>query len=267
MQTFELDYANMIAEIYLDGNNRATRNGITRSLFGMSLELEMPDGCFPLIQGRKMYPKGILGELAAMLRGPKHVNDFKKWGCNYWDLWANEDGSLKVDYGNAWLDFNGVNQLEQLKDKLLNNPTDRRMIVSGWRPDRLDSLSLPCCHYSYQFYVQDNKLSMIWTQRSVDMMIGLPSDIVFAYAWMLAIGNEFGLKPGKLKMDFGDCHIYEEHLIDARKYLDNVTTLHFQAVLYEYLGLPGTDFCLFQPDFVNLGPYKHCDAIKFELKG
>ena len=66
------------------------------------------------------------------------MEDFEKFGCNYWKTWADENGKLVLDYGNAWFDFNGVDQIAALRKALKTNPTDRRMIVSAWRPDRLD---------------------------------------------------------------------------------------------------------------------------------
>ena len=97
------------------------------------------------------------------------------------------------------------------------------MIVSSWRPEALDRLSLPCCHYAYQFYVRDNKyLDMIWIQRSVDMMIGLPSDIVLTKLMVDCLANQVGYLPGIIKMDLGDCHIYEPHIDNARNYVERV---------------------------------------------
>ena len=268
MQQFEVDYANIIKDILMTGATKETRNGLTKSVFGRSLVISNIDSHFPLIQGRKMYPRGILGELAAMLRRPTHIDDFKAWGCNYWDLWADETGELTVDYGNAWFDFDGFNQIADLKDKLANNPDDRRMLINSWRPNRLEDLSLPCCHYSYQFYVANNTISMIWTQRSVDMMIGLPSDIVFAAAWLIAIANEFGFKPGTIKMDLGDCHVYSEHVNGALTYVDRVLENGriMQTCRYKLNADPGKDFCDFVPEDIKLGFYDSYEAIQFKLK-
>ena len=269
MRPFETAYATLIQAIMAAGTKKQTRNGETKSLFGMSLEVDGLDLAFPIIQGRMMYPKGVLGELAAMLRKPKCIGDFEAWGCNYWKKWADEDGSINVDYGNAWFDFDGVDQIAQLKDKLKNNPNDRRMIISGWRPHKIDELSLPCCHYSYQFYVADGRLSMIWTQRSVDMMIGLPSDIIFAAAWLIAIANEFGLKPGKIKFDLGDCHVYEEHYNGAYEYISRVLLSGWRPQRYATYRLTapkGKDFCQFEPNDILLNIFDNAGPIKLELK-
>lgn len=267
MQVFEHDYAELLRQILAYGTNKEGRNGRTKSCFGMSLVIDDLDTCFPIIQGRKMFPKGVLGELAAMLRKPKCIQDFRDWGCNYWDLWANKDGSINVDYGNAWFDFEGVDQIADLKDKLANNPDDRRMIINSWRPHKLPDLSLPCCHYSYQFYVRKGYIDMIWTQRSADMMIGVPSDIVFAAAWLIAIANEFGFTPGKIKMDLGDCHIYEEHIDGAYEYINRVNTREVKRhPAYTLTSPRGKDFCKFEPTDILLNEFDSLPAIKLELK-
>ena len=177
------EYPNLIRKILKEGSLRHTRAGNTLSIFGEMLKIDISVG-LPITRGRKLYVKPILGELAALLRGPKSIEDFKKFGCNYWDSWADQEGKLNLDYGNAWRNFNGVDQLKDLVTTLKTNPTDRRMIITGWRPDNLKSLSLPCCHLLYQWYVREDKfLDMIWYQRSVDVMVGLPSDIVLASVW------------------------------------------------------------------------------------
>jgi thymidylate synthase len=268
MQKFEKDYAQLVKQILDYGEERETRNGKTLSGFGTTLVVnELLDGVFPLLQGRKMFYKGVFGELAAILRRPKHIGDFTKWGCNYWGKWADIDGYINVDYGNAWFDFEGVNQIERLKDALSNNPTDRRMLINGWNPKHLDDLSLPCCHYSYQFYVtNDGIIHMQWIQRSVDVMIGLPSDIVFAAAWLIAIANEFGFRPGAIHMVFGDTHIYEAHLEGARTYYSRVVKPGNKMPIYYNVNSPtGKPFELFEPADIELSAIETEPAIKLEL--
>lgn len=268
MEPFERQYVNLIQRVLRDGEYRNTRNADTIAMFGTSLTIDMADG-FPVLQGRKMYPEGVLGELAAMLRQPKTVQDFKDWGCNYWGLWGDEEGKLNVDYGNAWFDFNGFDQIAALKDMIANDPTNRRMIINSWRPDKLSELSLPCCHYSYQFFVSQssNKLSMIWTQRSVDVMIGLPSDAVFAAAWLIAIAREFGLEPGTIKMDFGDTHVYADHESAAHKYCDRARTHKSEPIWWIYNRQPGEDSCSFEPVDLTLARYNPAEPIIFKLHG
>ena len=268
MQPFERRYAELVSDVLAYGEQRQTRNAETLSMFGASLLVEINGtNILPLIQGRKMFPKGILGEFAAMVRRPTHIDDFKRWGCNYWDQWAKPDGSINVDYGNAWFDYNGVNQVAMLKHALRNNPTDRRMIINSWRPDKLQDLSLPCCHYDYQFYVSKGKyLHMKWTQRSVDLMVGLPSDILFAAVWLITLANEFGYTPGYIKIDMGDVHIYDAHVEEAEDYLAYCEeNKGLTPVTYRYDAKVGKDFCLFDPKDLHIGNYVHGPKLDLEL--
>jgi thymidylate synthase len=267
MQPFELEYCELVHKVLRTGELRQTRNAETFSIFGTSLTADLRDG-FPILQGRTLYPDGVFGELAAMLRSPKNVADFERWGCNYWKLWADKDtGDLNVDYGNQWFNFNGVDQIAELKRMLEKDPANRRMIISSWRPDRLGELSLPCCHYSYQFHVSDNGvLSMVWTQRSVDVMIGLPSDMIFAATWLIAIANEFDFTPGTIKMDFGDTHIYASHEERAHDYLQQAYAMDDAPVLWLY-NIARLNFCNFVPEDIKLVNYNPQKPVRFKLHG
>lgn len=250
---FETDYTGLVNEVLTFGEVREGRNGKTKSLFGTTLTFDLAKE-FPMLQMRRMFPAGILGELAAMLRGPKHIDDFKRWGCNYWNKWAKPDGSIAVDYGNVWLDFNGVNQIDQLRKAIIGSPASRRMLISGWRPGA--DVDLPCCHVMYQFYVREDKhLDMIWTQRSADVMVGVPSDAVFAAAWLIAMCAEFTwLTPGRVVMNFGDTHIYEEHVEEAEEYAHSVVRRlgRMPEPVQWSCDEVTTNFCEFEPTWIGL---------------
>ena len=266
-QNYETDYANLVGAVLQYGKTREGRNGATRSIFGCVLQVDTQVyGHFPLLTCRQMYPKGILGELAAFFKGPKSLADFESEGCNYWSQWANEDGSIDVDYGNSWIDFNGINQLKNLVEGLKKDPTGRRHVVSGWRPERLDELSLPCCHMLYQWYVDTstNRLDMIWYQRSVDVMVGLPSDVVLAAAWNALVANEVGLQPGSITMMLGDTHIYEGHVEQTSKYLERV---HSSARINppSYGITAAATMSNFKASDIKIGDYTAMPPIKFEV--
>lgn len=260
---FEMNYKHLIDKIMTVGDLRETRNGNTKSLFAESLSFDLDQG-FPLLTGRKMHYKGVMGELAAMLRQPKNLKDFVDQGCNYWTKWSNPDGTLTLDYGNAWLDYEGVNQLQNVLDSLVDNPHDRRMVISGWRPDRLDELSLPCCHFAYQFYVRDGMyLDMMWMQRSADTMIGIPSDAIFAASWIIAMGTEVGLIPGRVTMHFGDVHVYEEHVGSTIEYMHSKI---YDAPKFTHIRDGGHKTVDFINTDIKIKEYRHGEAISFELK-
>ena len=262
--SYEEQYRYLVQKILDRGELRHGRNGNTFSLFGETVSFDLADGNFPLLTGRQIFYKGVFGELAALLRQPTNIADFEKYGCNYWKLWAKENGDINIDYGNKWLDWDGVDQLARLVDTLKHNPADRRMIITGWDPRNLEELDLPCCHYAYQWYVREGKyLDMLWQQRSADTMIGLPSDAVFAAAWNIAIANETGLTPGCVTMVLGDAHIYEEHEEPAREYLQAETNV---PPTYELLSKLGKKTIEFLPDDIAIHNYNPSTKIRFELK-
>lgn len=268
---YETDYAEMLFKA-TQRKERQTRNAITRSYFGGVLEINtLRAGFFPALLGRKMYWQGIAGEMAAFLQGPNHVDDFKSMKCNYWDGFAKENGDLILDYGNAWLDFNGVNQLETVVDSLHKDPYGRRHLISAWRPDRLSKLSLPCCHYGYQWYVNDeDELEMLWNQRSTDLAIGLPSDIFLAGLFNILMAQTIGLKPGNITMVLGDCHVYKSHLAGISTYLSQqhkvpaIHSLSKHAPGY-YLD-PIASVFNFHPSMFALERYTPQAPIKFKLE-
>lgn len=258
----------LVRSIYLKGTYKTTRNAETSSIFGVTLALDsLEHGVFPIVRARKIFWKGVVGELATFLQGPKSVEHFQANGCNYWNSWAESGQDLELDYGNAWLDFNGVNQLEQVVKSLKEDPNGRRHVISGWRPDRLAELSLPCCHYAYQWYVNGDSLEMIWTQRSLDVMIGLPSDIILAALFNILMAQTVGLKPGKLTFNFGDTHIYDDHLVSAVHYLNRANDLRdLRDTAWPTYSLDekATVFN-FVPSMFSIDDYNPLDAIAFKL--
>lgn len=268
LSRLEKEYCELIRKVLVSGDIRSGRNGKTIATFGHTLKME---GDTPLLIGRKIHTNGICGEFAAMIRGPESLHDFERWGCNYWKQWAKPDGSIDLDYGNQWIDFNGVNQIEKVVESLQTQPHGRRHVISAWRPDHLDTTDLPCCHFLYQWYVADGKLHMIWYQRSADIMIGLPSDFVLAYLFNCCMAVETKLVPGDITFMLGDCHIYDEHLEGAASYLrgiEEATRFWYPSVGVRVSERPltGSDLEKFEPADFFWESYDPLNNLKFELK-
>ncbi|MBE6457477.1 MAG: thymidylate synthase [Alphaproteobacteria bacterium] len=106
----------------------------------------------------------------------------------------------------------GIDQVANAIDKLKHNPSDRRIIVSAWNPTDFPYMALPPCHMMHQLIVRNGKLNLIWTQRSCDMFLGIPYNIASYALLLLLYAKEAGLKPGILKGELHDAHIYTNHL-------------------------------------------------------
>jgi len=267
MSDYESEYVGLIQAIINHGIDKQGRNGKTTSIFGAQLVLDdLREGKFPVLNGRKIHYKGVLGELAAFFNRPETIEDFKKQGCNYWSKWANEHGELTLDYGNAWTgSYDGIDQVEGVIQSIRNDPNGRRHLITGWVPENIPALSLPCCHYAYQWYVNGEYLDMIWIQRSVDTLIGLPSDVVLAAAWNIIMAQLTGYKPGTLIMQLGDTHIYQEHLNATMKYLDQWTMVqHQECPPYQYW--PVDTYDKFTASNIELPLYAPAKHINFLLK-
>lgn len=241
-------YKELVMDVINEGEMRETRNGTTLSTFGTTLKFDVESNGLPLLSYRHIYTKGIVGEFLGFLQDAQTVEEFEALGCPYWKLWGDKEGSLKLDYPPR-------EQLNAVIESIKAEPTGRRHIINLWDHTHLDALSLPCCHFNYQFYVRKGKLDIIWTQRSLDVAIGLPSDLVLATLYLEHIGQATGLKPGRITMNFGDTHIYEEHLSDLKRLV--------------FMRLPNDEPIKYKWDGKELtySNYEPNEAVKFLLKG
>lgn len=237
---FEPAYVKLVEEVLETGHLRPSRAGNTLSTFSKSLTFDAVT--YPVIMGRKMNYAGVEAEFKVFITAGENpitnVSQFQDAGCNYWNGFAGPDGELTLDYGNKWFNWDGVNQVSEVIDSLTEDPYGRRHIISGWDPR--SNPTLKCCHLYYQFYVNgDNKLNLFWLQRSADLMLGVPSDAVLALELLQYICAHTGYAPGEVKMEFVDCHIYEDHLEPAREYLDSFYWLDEQVKETKHLAVLG----------------------------
>ncbi len=245
-------------DAYLDIVQRVLEEGVykenrtdtpTYSVTGEMFEHDMSEG-FPLLTTKQMPFKMIASELEFFIKGITDKEWLQERRNSIWDEWAWQkkvpyghdkktkemmmvERDLGPVYGFQWRHFDanyqghdfdyrgqGIDQLENLVETLKNNPNSRRMLVSAWNPNQLEDMALPPCHYGFQVVVTDNKLDLLWNQRSVDVGLGLPFNIT-SYGLMLhLLAKETGYEEGKLIGFFGDTHIYENHLSGLEEQLE-----------------------------------------------
>jgi thymidylate synthase len=269
---YEASYDSLVKDVIGSGQARNTRNGATLALFGQSLFIgELEFGEFPLLTRRRIYYKGVLGELAAFVRGATVIRDFKEWGCNYWDrnakAWVGNLGLMVEDmevgqiYGAQWVNWekSGHNQLKHVIASLKNDPDGRRHVLTTYSPTA--QACLPPCHLLTQFYANNNgALDCQVYMRSVDLILGLPSDVVLYSALLIAMAAEVGRRPGTLQFVFGDTHVYVDH-IDT--YLERQARNQTSKLPTYALLLSGV--LDFKPDNIEIQNYQFAEAIPYEL--
>jgi thymidylate synthase len=93
------------------------------------------------------------------------------------------------------------------------------MVCSAWNPVDLYKMALPPCHWGFNVVVIEDRLNLIWHQRSVDVALGLPSNIASYALLLLLLSKTAGLRPGELVGTLADCHIYDNHIDNVRELL------------------------------------------------
>ena len=167
-------------------------------------------------------------------------------GVKYWKPWQDENGNLGPVYGQQlckWKKYQRpklimddsdyapqityVNQIQTIIDTLLKDKYSRRLVCSMWNPGEIDQMALPPCHYAFEFYVRrseqtdklkpaPDRLDLRFIQRSCDMLIGIPYDILIYSIILKVVALCTGLLPGKIYGSLGDCHVYANQVEQAK---------------------------------------------------
>ena len=217
-------YHDLLRLVLETGNERTDRTGVgTLSVFGAQARFDLRQS-FPLLTTKKLHLKSIIYELLWFLRGDTNVRYLKEHGVTIWDEWADANGDLGRVYGAQWTDWRGadgerINQIENVIAQIRRNPDSRRLIVSAWNPAEIERMALPPCHVLSQFYVNDGELSCQLYQRSADLFLGVPFNIASYALLTMMVAQVCDLAPGEFVHTFGDLHLYQNHLEQAREQL------------------------------------------------
>ncbi|MBU0649213.1 thymidylate synthase [Patescibacteria group bacterium] len=242
-------YLDIIKNILENGERKENRTGVdTIALAGTMFQHDMKNG-FPLLTTKKVPSRLVATELEFFIKG---ITD-KKWlqdrNNHIWDEWCTplkvpyghdeetkkkmlEERDLGTIYGWEWRHFGaeykyyetdymgqGVDQLKQMVDMLKTQPDSRRMLVLAWNPMDINKAVPPYCHYCFQVTIINNRLNLLWNQRSVDSALGLPFNIA-SYAILLhLLAKESGFEEGILTGFLADTHIYVNHVDGLKEQL------------------------------------------------
>lgn len=223
--------------------------------------------------------------------GPVYGKQWRKVPkFGYWEEYdALNNSSFRVE------GFEYIDQIDNLINDLKINPDSRRLMVNAWNPSEIELMTLPPCHYGFQCYTEEmsyderiqrwcnmngksihfgqnmteerldrlefpkRKLSLKWTQRSVDSFLGLPFNIA-SYAFLLhLLSNEVNMIPGDLIFSGGDVHLYTNHIEQAKLQLTQET---FKLPTIEISKKSIFDISI---DDIKIIDYKSSPSIKAEL--
>ncbi len=237
-------YQDLLKDVLANGVRKGDRTGTgTISVFGRQARFRLTNKQMPLCTTKKLHWKSIVHELLWMISGSTNIKYLQDNGVTIWEEWANSNGDLGPVYGKqwrawdkiGWINVSGgsstnvvIDQLGQVIEDLKTNPNSRRHIVSAWNVSDLEEMGLPPCHLMYQFYVTERKslmsgsdrlLSCMMTIRSCDLFLGAPFNIA-SYALLThMVAQVVGMEAHELIVNFGDLHLYTNHLGQAHEQL------------------------------------------------
>jgi len=257
MSNIEKQYQGILRKLVLYGKEKGDRTGTgTLSYFGDQIRHNMADG-FPLLTTKKMAVKTMMTELKWFLKGDTNIKYLVDNNCHIWDgdaykVYPHKDelnqkefiqriktdsefakkwGELGPIYGKQWRNWESqkfnvakgegyllqIDQIAKLIVDLKKNPDSRRLMVSAWNVGEIEEVVLPPCHYGFQCYVSEGKLSLMWNQRSCDTFLGIPFNIASYATLLLLLCKETGLEAGELIGNLGDVHLYKNHIQQAKE--------------------------------------------------
>jgi thymidylate synthase len=241
----EYQYLNLINHILVNGLEENTRNGVTKTIFGNSMRFSLKDGTLPIITTKKLAWKTCFKELMFFIRGQTDNTILKNNNVHIWDmnstrefldsrgLFDNEENDLGPLYGFQWRHWNasyfnchenysgrGIDQLQNIINSLKNPNTrsSRRLLMTAWNPEQIDEMALPPCHVMVQFHVEQNKyLSACLFQRSCDVGLGVPFNIMSYSLLIHILAKHCDLIANEFVYFMGNTHIYQDHIIPLQE--------------------------------------------------
>jgi thymidylate synthase len=233
-------YTNLIHRVLTNKNDiRKDRTGTnTISKFSDQISFDIHK-YIPVLTTKKIPWQSCIKELLWFLNGDSNANTLKNQGVHIWDgnssksfqekvgLSHLQEGDCGANYSFQWRHFGQTyvncdtvyekytnsDQIQNILHLLKTDPYSRRIFLSAWNPCDLNKTVLPPCHVSAQFYVgTDNTLSCHMYQRSCDVFLGLPWNIMSYAVLTHILGKKCGYAPKELTISFGDVHIYTNHL-------------------------------------------------------
>lgn len=229
-------YANVLRAIIKNGVWSDTRQGPrAKTVIGTQMHFLLSNG-FPVITERsiKGFWQKPIGELCAFINGARTTKQLAEFGCTWWGAWTTEDKTKKRgiepgdigpgSYGAAFHDFptqdgGSFDQFKHLIEQIKELPELRTHFITPWIPQYIvrgkgkqQKVTIAPCHGWVHVRVINDELYLHMYQRSGDVPIGVPSNMIQYAALLLMIAHLTGYKPKEYVHTISDSHIYEDQL-------------------------------------------------------
>lgn len=256
-------YLDLLRKILDEGVKKGDRTGTgTLSVFGHQMRFDLNNG-FPAVTTKRIHWPSVIHELLWFISGDTNISYLRDNKIKIWNEWADQNGDLGPVYGKQWrkwatTDGRILDQLHQAVDLLQNNPESRRILVSAWNVGELDKMALMPCHALFQFYVAEGRLSCQLYQRSADAFLGVPFNISSYALLTCMMAQVCGLRPGEFVWTGGDCHLYLNHLEQAKLQITREPLPLPKLILNKEI----RNIDEFRYEHISIEGYTHHDHIK-----
>ncbi|MFP5071886.1 thymidylate synthase [Pseudonocardia nantongensis] len=272
------EYRGVLERVLADGIRVPTRQG-PAALTAMQQTMRFPlaEG-FPVITERSIagFWRKPVGELCAFVNGATTVTELAEFGCDWWGPWATPEKTRKRglepgdigpgSYGGAFHDFPTAegptfDQFAHLVEQIRELPNDRTHFVSPWIPQyqvrgqgKTPRTTIAPCHGWVHVRVLDGGLHLHMFQRSGDLPVGVPSNMVQYAALTLMLEHLTGVPAVAYYHTISDAHVYENQLDPVREMLDR-TPARLPTVHLTDAGRAVTDIHDFRAEHFEIADY------------
>ncbi len=272
-------YRQMLDRIVADGIAVPTRQGPEAlTLMQQTMRFELANG-FPVITERslKSFWRKPIGELCAFINGATTLEELAAFGCDWWDPWATEaktaarglpPGHLGPgSYGGAFRRFptadgGEFDQFQHLVEQLTELPADRTHFVSPWIPQyqvrgagKIPQTTISPCHGWVHVRVLGGGLHLHMFQRSGDVPVGVPSNMVQYAALLLMLEQLTGIEAAAYYHTISDAHIYADQLEHVKVMLGREER-RLPTVFLNKAGQQVTDIHDFRAEHFDIADYE-----------
>jgi thymidylate synthase len=274
----DAQYRDLLARILDQGEKAATRQGpYALTLMQQTMRFDLANG-FPAITERsiKRFWRKPIGELCAFVNGATTLDELKDFGCDWWDAWATPEKTEKRglargdigpgSYGGAFHHFPtsegpGFDQFKHLVEQIRELPADRTHFVSPWIPQyqtrgqgKQPKTTIAPCHGWVHVRVLNGRLHVHMFQRSGDVPVGVPANMVQYAALALMLEQLTGFEAAVYYHTISDAHIYEDQIDQVRLMLDREPR-RLPTVYLNDSGRKVTDIHDFRAEHFELSDY------------
>ena len=298
MALWDKEYLKLCKKILDEGKEVENRTGVnTIKIPSYSFEFNLEKE-FPFLTTKQLfYRQAILEMLWIYQVKSNDVRWLQERNVKIWDEWEiGEDGKwratqmlpdengklikkeIEKEFGKEWAHtigtaygwiVNKYNLTDNLINTLKNNKTDRRMVMSLWQNEFLNTAVLPSCVWSSEWDVTDDHLNAWVHQRSCDVPLGLPFNVTQYSVLLYMLAHVTGLKPGKLSWSIKDAHIYVNQINGIKEQIRRGEELEDYPAPELWLNPDVKDFFEFDNSKdlkdIKVLKYKHHGKINFPI--